>query len=214
MDPVTIGAIGVGLASAYGQFQANQTNARLAREQMRFQERMSSTAYQRATADMRAAGLNPMLAFDQGGAAAPSGAMARVEDPVTPGISSALAANRQREELKVVREQRRLVEGQADKAAWEADSAGADYVFKYGDPRRTAGDSRASREFEQQLASARAGAFASSRQGELTEQRRDIWRLPGMFARTASEGYQRIGDMWRRVSSGRQGRSLLYPERR
>lgn len=49
----------------------NQSNAR---EQMAFQEKMSNSAYQRATADMKAAGINPLMAYSQGGASAPSGA--------------------------------------------------------------------------------------------------------------------------------------------
>ena len=91
IDDVAVAALGSaaigGLASWWGQDDANKANRDIARETNMFnaqqaqmnrdwQERMSNTSYQRAMSDMKAAGLNPMLAYSQVGASVPTGAQA------------------------------------------------------------------------------------------------------------------------------------------
>lgn len=69
-------AAGVSAAAGYmGQQSSNDASQAAAAEQMRYQSSMSNTSYQRAVKDMEAAGLNPMLAYSQGGASTPVGAM-------------------------------------------------------------------------------------------------------------------------------------------
>ncbi|WNK14460.1 MAG: DNA pilot protein [Microvirus sp.] len=99
------GAFG-GAVNAYSSSKANAAAEAAAQKQMDFQERMSSTAYQRAMQDMQKAGLNPMLAFSQGGASSPAGAMPDIKsekwgDAATQGVSSALEARRLRKDIDV-----------------------------------------------------------------------------------------------------------------
>ncbi|AXH77599.1 MAG: DNA pilot protein [Microviridae sp.] len=84
-----VGSVIGGLIGHEGQKDTNETNVALGREQMAFQERMSSSAYQRAVADMQKAGLNPMLAYSQGGASTPMGAMPQVQNAPAVGVASA-----------------------------------------------------------------------------------------------------------------------------
>lgn len=80
-----------GVLGNSAQSQTNRTNVRLAREQREWEERMANTSYQRGTEDLKKAGLNPMLAYSQGGATTPnvSAATVQAEDGMARGVSSA-----------------------------------------------------------------------------------------------------------------------------
>ncbi len=88
-----------------GVAMQNAANREQARIQMAFQERMSSTAYQRAVKDMKLAGINPMLAYMKGGASSPGGAMAKQENIIAPAISSAKHAVRLKKEMHLMNAQ-------------------------------------------------------------------------------------------------------------
>lgn len=100
-----------GLAGLFGAKDAERATAKAnafsaseAEKNRVFQERMSSSAYQRSMEDMRRAGLNPMLAMGGSGASTPSGSMAQtfaadVAGAANRNVSTAIDRKRLQKEL-------------------------------------------------------------------------------------------------------------------
>lgn len=118
MAAAAIGAIAGAALPIAGDYMQIRGNKEMQQDQNQFSERMSSSAYQRAVEDMRKAGLNPMLAYSQGGASTPtasqySGTPNFGADAVA-GVSSALASVNQLSQIKNTEAQNAQINAQTD----------------------------------------------------------------------------------------------------
>lgn len=86
--------------------------------QQDFQERMSSTAWQRGVADMRKAGVNPLLAIGGAQASSPQGAGLDLGSVA----ANAMQGMRLNEELKLVKQQAFATNAQGLKTGTEAET--------------------------------------------------------------------------------------------
>lgn len=227
-----------GALSSMGQASANKANLRIAREQMQFQERMSNTQYQRAMSDMKAAGLNPLLAYQQGGAGAPVGQTATMENVTAPFASSVRGAGelaqssaRTLQELAVLKETKRRTAAEADKSEWDAAEARRNYIIGNSSPEGGADtkyfprdtinwDGLAARAFRANIENVLAGASSARASSEATralvgerEARSSLGDLLRRFTDTANRGYDSLANLWRRATERQRkyGHSRVIP---
>ncbi len=109
-----------GALNLAGGILGNRARRRESQRNRSFQERMRNTAWQAGVADMKAAGLNPALAYSQGGAASPGGSMASQEDVISPAVSTAMQTKRLQADLKLVNQQRLKTKAETEGAEMTA----------------------------------------------------------------------------------------------
>lgn len=97
------GSVATGLFNQRSANKSMSFSSAQAARQMQFQDEQSRTQYQRAVADMKKAGINPMLAAKLGGNAAMSGAMGSGATATMPDLGSTINSAENLRQMEPIR---------------------------------------------------------------------------------------------------------------
>lgn len=198
----TLGAsIGGMVGGAIGQANTNAANAEQAEINRQFQAQQSATSYQRAVKDMAAAGLNPMLAYSQGGASTPAGSTAQMGNVISGGMSTAMQTMQTIQgmaQIKQTNAATKLTENQADSAEIDAKrkewELAADLAEEAEASKSTNAISARALAARAELARIRANTALQGAQREQTKVQTQHGQLGIAESKAASDFWSKTGD--------------------
>ena len=119
------GAAVAGGLSYLGQASANDANKSIAQDNNAWSAAQYASRYQTTVDDMQKAGLNPMLAYSQGGGSPPTAQQVQFQNALGSGVNTGMAAYTKQAELNQIKAQTGLTDDQADKTRQDARTSAA-----------------------------------------------------------------------------------------